>query len=181
MATKAERPKYRVERISPKHDVSNFISPKKELTEYLVEDALEDQANKISVTYLLISDGDEVIGYFTLLNDSIRTANVKAKDVLDGYNYSSIPALKIGRLSTKVGYEKRGLGTEMLVLSFSYMFKITRYSGCRIMLVDSKSDCPGFYEKFGFKRTSARRDRSIPMYMDGGTYLKELESEDDGR
>jgi hypothetical protein len=61
----------------------------------------------------------------------------------------------------------------MIRYSFRYLFRILRYSGCRVMTVDSKKGCEGFYEGFGFKSTLKKREHVTPMYMDIGRFLKE--------
>ncbi len=90
---------------------------------------------------------------------------------MDGVEYSSVPALKIGRLSTHRDFEGKGYGSSMIEMAFSYLFRIHDYSGCRVMTVDSKKGCEGFYEHFGFKRASKKRDDSTPMYMDVSNIL----------
>jgi len=42
------------------------------LVDFLVEDALENQKNRISVTYLIFLESGELVGYVTLLNDRIN-------------------------------------------------------------------------------------------------------------
>jgi len=163
---------FRVEKLASEHDLTSFISSNSELTRYLKEDALEDQGNKTSATHLLLSRSDEVLGYFTLLTDSLRLEYATPEGPLQGYRYSSIPALKIARLSAGRGMERRGLGTAMLDLSFSYLFEISNYAGCRVMTVDSKKGCEGFYEKYGFRRANLRRRNTIPMYLDVKSFLE---------
>jgi hypothetical protein len=51
-------------------DVSSFHSTEQELDDFLFEDALNNQTNRLSATFLACWD-DELVGYFTLINDSI--------------------------------------------------------------------------------------------------------------
>src|SRR3989344_669040 len=62
----------KIERLNEKHNISNFQSYEKELVDFLVEDALENQKNRISVTYLIFLESGELVGYVTLLNDRIN-------------------------------------------------------------------------------------------------------------
>src|SRR3989338_240251 len=63
----------RIERIQAHHQVSGFRSYEKELMDFLVEDALDNQYKMISVTYLwFLKETNELIGYVTLLNDRVN-------------------------------------------------------------------------------------------------------------
>ncbi len=172
MQRRAAKIPFRIRSLTAKCDVSNFLSSDQELTKYLWEEALADQCNKTSVTHLLISESNDIIGYFTLLTDSIKVKSVDLGDALRDYRYKSIPALKIGRLSTAKGMEGKGLGTAMLEISISYMIEITRHVGCRILTVDSKEGCEGFYGKNGFERTRSQRGETVHMYLDIGAFLE---------
>lgn len=171
---KSEGVQFRVERLTLEHDISRFISSNCELTRYLREDAYADQSKRTSVTHLLVMESGEIIGYFTLLTDSIRVSSIGSGNNLRDYPYSSIPALKIARLSTSWDNERKGLGTEMLNLSFRYLFEITKYAGCRIVTVDSKNGCEGFYEKYGFRRTRLKRGDKVPMYLDVRPFIEDI-------
>lgn len=174
MKSRENDSEYRVEILTPDHHISDFVSSDDDLTEYLLNDALDDGQYKTAITHLLIDSHDFVAGYFTLLNDSIRVEIIDKRDLIDGYEYRSLPALKIGRLSTHKDLERKGLGTLMLTISVSYVFEINNYSGCRIVTVDSKIGCEEFYEGFGFKRVDLKRDNFTPLYLDIGPALKQL-------
>lgn len=151
--------------------ILDFESSSPELTEYLVEDAIRDQAQLVATTHLLIDDSGYTIGYLTLVNDSIKVSTLSRSEIMDDYHYTSIPALKIGRLSCRRGYEGQGLGTEMIKLALSYLFEILKYSGCRILTVDSKRGCEGFYGVFGFKKTTSNKNHCTPMYLDVSVFI----------
>jgi hypothetical protein len=54
----------------------------------------------------------------------------------------------------------------MIKLALSYLFEILEYSRCRMMTVDSKKGCEGFYEQLGFKKTTINKYYFTPMYLD---------------
>lgn len=166
----------RVEALRTTHNISSFVSSNGELTAYLVEDALKDQENKTAITHLMLTRTNEVVGYFTLVNDSVKVEVMSKEDRLDGYPYKSIPALKIARLSTHREREHEGIGSKMVTIAFSYLFEIVRYAGCRVMTVDSKKGCEGFYQRFGFNITNQTRDDHTPMYLDIGKFITSMES-----
>ena len=155
------------------HNLGDFSSENNELTAYLKENALEEQREKTSTTHVLLDDSRDIIGYITLLNDSIRVANINEEDKVEGYSYGAYPAVKIGRLAVHKDYARKGLGTFMLSLSVSYIFDIHRYSGCRMVTVDAKKGAEGFYEKFGFRKTTVKGkdNETVKMYMDIAAFL----------
>lgn len=51
-------------------DISAFRCREPDLTEFLIEDAFENQAARLSVTRVVMYDG-QVVGFFTLTNDCI--------------------------------------------------------------------------------------------------------------
>ena len=176
MASAKREQSIRIEILSKEHDIPGFISSSEELTCYFLEDALQDTLNKTAITHVLVNSDDQIVGFFTLLNGTIKCQEIEDADRLEGYNHASTPALKIGRLSAHRDHEGEGYGTKIIALSFRYMFNILRYSGCRVMTVDSKKGCEGFYERFGFKTALKRMDDFTPMYMDIGQFTKEYEN-----
>lgn len=101
----------RIERMSEKHDISNFQSYEKELVKFLIEDALDNQINRISVTYLWFLKTGELVGYITLLNDRINLeGDLKAAFRDKGILYKALPALKVGRLCVNNEFLRQGFG-----------------------------------------------------------------------
>src|SRR3989338_11060634 len=89
----------KIVRISKNHNLKNFKTYEQELVNFLLEDALNNQDHKISVTYLWFLNSGELIGYVTLLNDRINLeGDLKEFFRMKGIQYHSLSALKIGRL-----------------------------------------------------------------------------------
>ena len=166
-----------MEVLTDAHGIGDFLSDNEELSAYLKENALEEQREKTSTTHVLIEE-DRIIGYFTLLNDSIRVSNIKDEDNIDGYSYGAYPAVKIGRSAVRNGHIRRGLSTFMVSLSISYIFDMHRYSGCGMITVDAKKGAEGFYEKLGFRKTTVKGkdNKTVKMYMNIAAFLKEQEN-----
>lgn len=161
-----ETPRCSVVPLIDNRQIAGFESSNDELTAYLHEEALRDQSLLLATTHLLVDGTGHTVGYFSLLTDSIKVKVIGDNHGTSGIEYASIPALKIGRLSCRRGYEGKGLGTEMIKLAVSFLFEIVKYSGCRIMTVDSKKGCEGFYELLGFKKTTINKYYFTPMYLD---------------
>ena len=162
----------RIERITEKHKLTEFQSYEEELVDFLVEDALENQKNRISVTYLWFLKTGWLAGYVTILNDRINLeGDLKEFFRNKGIHYHSLPALKIGRLCVDNRFLRKGLGTMMIDFSIRIAFHISeKYSGCRFLVLDAKRntihDPIHFYKKLGFKELKERRKGATPMYFD---------------
>jgi GNAT superfamily N-acetyltransferase len=159
--------------ISSNFDVSTFSCGHADLDEFLIEDSMEYQQERLSVTRLACID-TEIVGFFTLVTDCIDAKQVDPKDGMKGYPYRKYPAIKVARLATSANYQNMGVGFLMLGEILALTIKLSEYVGCRIITVDSKRESSGFYEKFGFKRATSRLSDPVHLYMD---YHKLLEEE----
>jgi len=162
----------KIERLNEKHNILDFQSYEKELVDFLVEDALDNQKNRISVTYLIFLKSGELVGYISLLNDRINLEG-DLKDVFrgKGISYHSLPALKIGRLCVDHRFLRRGIGTFMIAYSVKIAQHIfEEYAGCRFIVLDAKrnpeNDPIHFYKQIGFEILKQRKKGTTPMYLD---------------
>ncbi len=155
--------------------ISGFRCHEKELADFLEEDALNNHNAKISVTYLISEKaGKNLVGYMTVLNDSINL-NADLKNFFKGKDimYKSLPALKIGRMAVHDDYQKRGVGSFMIMFAINLANRIGKNSGCRFIVVDSKrnrnepdKDPMHFYKKKGFRVLREREKGTTAMYLD---------------
>ena len=112
-----------------------------------------------------------LVGYFTLVNDSIFADAITSEDGDGRFVARRYPAIKIAKLATHDEYAGRGIGTNMVTKAISIVVKLSRYTGCRIVTVDSKPGRESFYSQFGFKKAQAKAQCTIPMYFDYHKYL----------
>ena len=162
-----------IEKLSEKHNLTDFRSYEPELVSFLKEDALNNQKQKLSLTFLWFYDS-KLAGYLTLLTDRINLEGdlkvfFKQKDI----HYKSLPALKIGRLCVHNDFLKKGLGTIMVSYAIKTVHEISQTkAGCRFITLDAKRnpdrnlDSIHFYKKIGFKMLKQREKGTIPMYLD---------------
>jgi len=155
----------RIEILSEGIDLSGFNCSDHDLNDFLKEDALWYQTERLAVTRLVFF-GDTLVGYFTIINDSLEAKAVQAGDGHDRFEARKYPALKIARLATRDDYQRRGIGKGMLLKVFSIAIALSRYTGCRIITVDSKPNSVKFYQKFGFKPANRKKRDTVPLYRD---------------
>ncbi|MBI2103306.1 GNAT family N-acetyltransferase [Candidatus Woesearchaeota archaeon] len=164
--TKIEAKDISIEVINERHCFNNFKSSEQELINFLVEDALENQKLKLSITFLWFYLG-EIVSYITLLSDRITLDGelqqfFKGKDIL----YRSLPALKIGRLCVDEKFQKRGLGRLMIIFAIEKAKEIAMdKAGCRFITVEPKEPSVGFYTKLNFKPIKTKNEQHT-FYLD---------------
>ena len=158
----------RIEKLHKDHNIAGFQCYEKDLVQFLQEDALNNQEKRISITYLwFLKETNELIGYFTLLNDKIILRGNLEKFFKDkNINYSTLPSLKIARLAVDDKFLRRGIGTLMIeyVVRRAKFISI-RVAGCRFVTVDAKKSSIPFYLKNEFKIFKDEKD-TIFMHLD---------------
>jgi len=166
----------RIEKLSVSHTelIRSFKSYESELVDFLIEDALDNQDKKVSVTYLwFLRSSNELIGYVTLLTDKISLSNILKEEFQGkGIPYKSLPALKIGRICTENNFLRRGVGRLMIEFVIYKIREISEKCGCRFITLDAKrnsdrtKDSLHFYRKLGFEVLKDREKGTTAMYKD---------------
>ncbi len=149
--------------LNKNHNLSSFSCLSPELNDFLKNDALHDQNNMISRTSLCFWN-DELVGFFTLIADTIEAKAVT--DGLEHYEYLKYPGVKIARLAVDSRLERRGIGTYLLLAAIGKTLSVCESIGCRYILVDSKKISIGFYQKNEFKLVEKYKNREfIPNFV----------------
>lgn len=128
-----------------------------DLNEFFSNDSIESDKQLLSVTYLALGEEKEELAFFSLSNDSIKkevlprsTFKRLVQKLHRQKRYSSMPAVKLGRLATKTNYQGQGVGTDILDF-LKYWFTDDNKTGCKFILVDAYDN-----------------DRTIKFYKDNG-------------
>ncbi len=61
-----------VSKLSDKFDLTTFTCGRNDIDEFLKDDALNYQNEKLANTYLIHSKENVIVGYFSILNDSLN-------------------------------------------------------------------------------------------------------------
>lgn len=146
-----------------------------DLNEFFASDSVNSGNQLLSVTYVA-EVGDNVAAFFSLSNDSIRrddTTRSRFRKILRlvprEKRYSSMPAVKIGRLATCSGKQCNNIGTELLDY-IKVWFTHGNKTGCRFIIVDAynKPRIINFYSRNGFDFLTSGDEKEITrlMYFD---------------
>ena len=154
--------------------IKSFRSYEKDLVDFLLDDAFDNQEKNISTTYLwFLKETKELVSYVTILADSISLNQyLKQAFVAKNIPYKSLPALKIGRLCVENRFLKKGIGRLMIFFVYSKVILINKTAGCRFITLDAKRnpdknlDSIHFYKKIGFEILRERNKGTTSMYKD---------------
>ncbi len=129
--------------------LKKFECGNKNLNEYLVKYARQNEHKQISRTFLLL-DNLTVVGYFTLATADLDIESFGPEEKKKLPNYP-IPCIRIARLAVDIKYQSKGHGKYLLKEIIKKVISISSVVGVFALIVDSKNESIEFYEHFGFK------------------------------
>lgn len=165
---------YKFETLTEKHDLSGFECDSDDLNDFLKNDALQQQENKLNLTKLIICDG-EIVGYVSLLTDTIPLKDIRddilKEDIKSQLNITSkkkgMPAIKIGRLAVDKKYSGKGLGSDILMnILFNVKNIAENYVGLRFVTVDGYAKAYNFYVEHNNFKNLKKDDEKIRKKLD---------------
>jgi len=157
---------FRILPLTIRHKLNSFDSSNIDLNDFLKNDALKYQEEMAGRTYLCCGKKD-IIGYVTLVTDTLEVHAVDEKDRINGYPYQKFPCIRIARLAVDKRFERKGVGRFLLSVAIGKAISISNEIGCRYITVDSKPESLGFYEKHNFKTVKKYMHSKYPkMYLD---------------
>ena len=163
-------------RLDPDDSRPRFSCGDPELDEFYAVDSVVGGRELLSVTYLFLDQAGDPAAFFCVSNDAIKKQLLSRSSfqrlvrvVPHEKRYSSMPAVKIGRLG--VSSERRGAGIGTAVLDYlKTWFTVGNKTGCRFLVVDAynQAEPVSFYRRNGFEflTSNDERDATRIMYFD---------------
>ena len=136
---------------------------------FLKQRALKHQNDLIGTTTVVcdLENNNEIIGYMTLISDSLCVQNKKdkknfLKHVFLNYNYDCYPSIKIARIAVSKDCQFKDVGPSLFKLLIGIVLDLNERIGARFILVDSKNMSIDWYiKKLNFKVL----DETNPNYL----------------
>jgi hypothetical protein len=147
---------FKLVRFSTDYPIEQFDCGIKDYNDFLVHDARHYEDIGISSVHLLIHEETRaVLGYIALLTDSFLLDKDEKKRMGLDIPFSSVPALKVGKLASTQKNKDYPYGSFLLELCVGYADVLQEQGiACRFLTVDADTEfnpnTPGFYEKNGF-------------------------------
>ena len=149
---------FSLEQLTPSVSFDNFSCQIEEYNNYLRNDALRSQKDRVALTWLLKEkQTGRIASCMSLISDAIKlSATEKELHSLD-YPFKTIPAIKIAKLavSKQFSEEYKGIGTFMIGAAMWKALSCNDdYCAARFLTVDADIEHDegvlAFYEKNGF-------------------------------
>ncbi len=132
-------------------DRASFDCGVEPLNDYLKKYALQNQKKDAARTYIVTSEENQIIGYYTLVFGSVSTQET-TPEISAGLGKYPIPVILLARLAIDKGEKGKGLGKLLLRDALLRAVRASEIAGLRAFLVHAKDEpAKKFYEKFGFQ------------------------------
>ncbi|MGC9221175.1 MAG: GNAT family N-acetyltransferase [Solirubrobacteraceae bacterium] len=162
---------YLSERISLRHDLTEFACGDQTLDRWLLGSALTADAMGTARTYVW-SENNVVIGYFSLCPHEVRRDELPSK--LSHGAAHSIPAILLARLALDRRLHGQGLGASLLFDALTRASDAIEMAGGRLIVVDAIDEpARRFYEHHGFRAAPTRPPRLFRKASDVAAALRQ--------
>lgn len=138
------------ELLKQNQDTCEFSCGKGVLDNWLKFQALKNQTNRGSRTFVITSD-DRVVGYYALASGAVERSNVTSNIARNMPN--PIPVIILARLAVDSNFKGLSLGKALLKDALLRSLNVANEIGVKAVLVHAfDSQAVAFYEKFGFQQ-----------------------------
>lgn len=136
------------EPLNERHEVSKFDSGKDGLNAWLQRKARLNEAKGGARTYV-ICEGDRVVGFYSLAASSVERRRVSSR--IGRSMPEPIPVILLGQLAVDSNYQRRGLGTDLLIDAGKRALAAAEVIGARAIIAQALDEqAKAFYERSGF-------------------------------
>jgi GNAT superfamily N-acetyltransferase len=155
------------ERLGPQHDLSQFRNGKHDSLDAWLRDRAAASEGLSARTYVICTSEapSRVIGYYAVSTAMAHRSGLPSAKLRRGMP-DEVPLLLIGRLAIDVDYQKRGLGTDLLIDALRRCLTAADTAGARAVITHAiDDDAVAFYERHGFLR-SPLGERTLLMRIE---------------
>lgn len=120
------------------------------LNDYLKKYALQNQKKDAARTYVLTTEENQIVGYYTLVFGAVSIEET-TPEIAAGLGKYPIPVILLARLGIDKNEKGKGFGKILLRDALLRAVRASEIAGLRAFLVHAKDEsAKAFYEKFGF-------------------------------
>jgi len=134
-----------------RHRRGDFACGHAGLDEYLKRHASQSLRNHLAQVYIAEDGQGKVLGYYTLSAASIRHEELP-ESLAKKLPKHPVPAVLIGRMASDAQARAIGqrIGSKLLIHALKQALIASDTIGVQCVIVDSKPEAVGFYQRFGF-------------------------------
>lgn len=174
-------PEFVFEKLQDKTSLAKFDCGDSDINDFLLNDALNYQAQLLAVTYTFSTKEGEPIVFFSVSNDALKDQDFEkwnnlSRKIPNRKRRKDYPAVKIARLGVDLSLRGQKIGSKVLTFIKIWFAKDNK-TGCRFLLVDgyNKPEVLSFYESNGFAFLTDKDENKNTrlMYFDLSRMLTE--------
>ncbi len=142
------------ERLGAQHDLTRFRNGKHESLDAWLRDRAPASEGLSARTYVVCASDTpgRVVGYYAISTAMAHRSGLPTAKLRRGMP-DQVPLLLIGRIAVDVEYQKRGLGTDLLLDALRRCINAADTAGARAVVTHAIDDeAMAFYERHGFVR-----------------------------
>lgn len=142
------------ERPGSHHDLSRFRNDRHESLDLWLRDRALASERLSARTYVVCAAATpaRVVGYYAISTAMAHRSGLPSARLRRGMP-DEVPLLLIGRLAIDIDYQKRGLGTDLLIDALRRCLAAADTAGARAVITHAIDDeAMSFYERHGFIR-----------------------------
>lgn len=137
-----------------------FDCGREEQNRFLYDSAWRDQQERLSVTYLYYAT-DVFAAFATVCMTSIVLGS---REKPRSIPYKAVGGLLLAQLGVDRRYQGWGMGSGLVADWNQFARELSRYIGCRYMVLDAQPELVPWYEKQGFVINRAMQRRRIEQW-----------------
>ena len=140
-----------IEQLTRQHNRKGFDCDVPELNDYLQKQAMQHAKSGVSRTYVLISESNNIQGYYSLSMGSIDKS-LLPKSLQKKFPHHPLPIVRLGRLEVDKNCQRQGLGKRLLVHALKKCNLLSKEIGMVAVVIDAKDQqAKDFYLQFEFE------------------------------
>jgi len=150
-----------------------LCSDERALQEYMRDDgrALKEHRTDVTRVFVLVDvkAPAAIIGYVTLSNATVISAQLPNKRKRGLPLYKHMPAMLLGRMAVDDRHRRCGYGRLLVLKAFATCIKVCMFTGCVSLLLDPKNEgLADYYSDLGFAKLkdSSRMFIMVPAMRD---------------
>jgi GNAT superfamily N-acetyltransferase len=160
---KVDRSRIDIRKLTLADDVADFSCGQKDLDEYILYQAVDQQLDGAAVVYLAWLK-NQIVGFLSLNMSNIESEHIAGEHRPAHTPYLYFPSLMIGRLATDKRFWRQGIGTLLCQFAISTAIKMRKSAGCQFVILNAKKNSVQFYQRCSFQLSARQRQQPF-MYF----------------
>jgi hypothetical protein len=142
-------------------NLKGFFCDKKPIDDFIQSEAIDFQNERLGISYVFRYNS-EVVAFLTLSMADIKKDKMHPIDKIK-IGKENYPALQISQLAVRKDLWGNDVGTFLCDFSLAIAYRLSEQVGCRFLVLNSKPEAIGFYQKYGFILLPNQKRRDEPV------------------